>query len=64
MDPKTTSPGIGQLSLQQDLGAGCAERLGPGARLGAGSIPWGALGWAKIRCEKPNGNMSKLEALG
>ena len=55
---------LGQLSLQQDLGAGCAERLGPGARLGAGSIPWGALGWAKIRCEKPNGNMSKLEAPG
>ena len=32
--------------------------------MGAGSIRWGALAWAKIRCEKPNGNTSKLEALG
>ena len=55
---------LGQLSLQQDLGAGCAERLGPGARWGAGSVPRGALGRAKVRCEKPNGNTSKRAALG
>lgn len=55
---------LGQLSLQQDLGAGCAERVGPGARWGAGSIPWRVLGWAKVRREKPNGNTSKHEALG
>ena len=40
------------------------RRVGPGARWGAGSIPWRVLGWAKVRREKPNGNTSKHEALG